>query len=226
MANPTAEKSRPQHPRQPARRRLTPTTALLLAMLVVGVVSAGLAFQFGRQALQGVNAIPDGRKLPRPPLPSLAPSPAASPSPSKAAGGDDRRGTSSKSDDAAIAGELNGTLPDPIATGEDDAVRLDVFAPEMREGDVVVRVVLRNGSTRPVDFLYSNLNVTNGRGRTLNVVVEGLPERLPPSGASFSGMIRIASSQLAPNDTLTIGLMDYPSQAIRLYVSGVSVARS
>ncbi len=57
------------------------TKILLLLMVIAGVASGFFAFNFGKKALQGVNPIPQGVKLPKlaPPNPQVTPTQKPSP---------------------------------------------------------------------------------------------------------------------------------------------------
>jgi hypothetical protein len=57
-----------------AKSQVSYSFVLLSLMLVVGCISGLVAFVFGQQALQGVNPIPQGGKLPRQAVPTDKPS--------------------------------------------------------------------------------------------------------------------------------------------------------
>lgn len=68
-----------------AKSQMSYSFVLLILMLVVGCISGLVAFIFGQQALQGVNPIPLGGQLPKPPVPPEKPSNVPPEKPSKKA---------------------------------------------------------------------------------------------------------------------------------------------
>ncbi len=68
MATPQSKKpeTRTRKKKKPPKRfRVTYSLGLLLVMILVGGISALVAYNFGKQALEGVNPAPAGIKLPR-----------------------------------------------------------------------------------------------------------------------------------------------------------------
>ena len=93
MATPQSKKpeNRIRKKKKPSKKfRLTYSLGLLAVMLVVGGVSALFAYNFGKQALEGVNSSPAGIKLPKVnPNPKDTSKPEAKPSPVKQSDGKD-----------------------------------------------------------------------------------------------------------------------------------------
>lgn len=85
MATPQSQKpeNRIRKKKKPSKRfRVTYSLGLLLVMLLVGGISALLAYNFGKQALEGVNPAPAGIKLPKV-NPNVKDKPEAKPTPPK-----------------------------------------------------------------------------------------------------------------------------------------------
>ncbi len=95
-----------------------------------------------------------------------------------------------------------------------------------RQGNVVrVGVSLQNMGDRPVEFLYSLMDVLDEQGQSLSVSTDGLPQEIPPTGETFEGAVTIPGVLLGTSDTLSLRLTDYPSQAVELQINDIPVTR-
>lgn len=110
----------------------------------------------------------------------------------------------------------------PIATKDGD-VSLEVTGIRREGSSLVLDVSLKNEGSRSVQFLYSFLNVTDDKGRSLSATTEGLPGDLSPSDQSYSGTVSIPTALLDNAQKLSLTLTDYPDQELELKMSEIPV---
>lgn len=110
----------------------------------------------------------------------------------------------------------------PIATKDQD-VSLEVTGVRREGSSLVLDVSLKNEGSRSVQFLYSFLNVTDDKGRSLSATTEGLPGDLSPSDRSYSGTVSIPTALLDNAQKLSLTLTDYPDQELELKMSEIPV---
>ncbi|MCT7959613.1 hypothetical protein NG791_02910 [Laspinema sp. D1] len=110
----------------------------------------------------------------------------------------------------------------PIATKDQD-VSLQVTGVRREGSSLVLDVSLKNEGSRSVQFLYSFLNVTDDKGRSLSATTQGLPGDLPPGDQSYSGTVSIPSALLENAQKLSLTLTDYPDQELELKMSEIPV---
>lgn len=110
----------------------------------------------------------------------------------------------------------------PIATKDQD-VSLQVTGIRREGSSLVLNVSLKNEGSRSVQFLYSFLNVTDDKGRSLSATTEGLPGDLSPSDRSYSGTVSIPTALLENAQKLSLTLTDYPDQELELKMSEIPV---
>ncbi len=215
---------------------MNPTLALTLILLTLmagaGAVSASLGYNLGREALKGITqpdlrptAVGEGGQKPRRETMVIVPESkiiaemekrlkggAVSPEASPVA-------PSPTSDFVAVAPQAGFPL-----LGQNQGVTLSVNSLQ-RQGDaVILNVSLKNNSGRPVQFLYSALNLSDEQGRTFGANTQGLPAELPPGGESFSGTISIPSALVQESRNLSISLENYPDRQVQLQVSNIPLA--
>lgn len=95
-----------------------------------------------------------------------------------------------------------------------------------RQGNVLrISLSLQNVGDRPVEFLYSLIDVIDQQGQPLSVSTDGLPQEIPPTGQTFEGSVTIPVVLLGTSDTLSLRLTDYPDQDIELSISDIPVAQ-
>ena len=75
---------------------------------------------------------------------------------------------------------------------------------------------MQNKGTNSVRFLYSFLDITDNKGRTLSAITEGLPAKLPPNSREFSGTVSIPTALLDDVNKISLSLVDYPDQKVKL----------
>ncbi len=139
------------------------------------------------------------------------------PSPSKLTPDEDTKTPASPKSSAVQAGL-------PIIT-QDRGVTLEVRSVSQQGGSLMLTVNLRNDGDRPVRFLYSFLNVTDDRGRTLSATTEGLPGDLPPRSQPYAGTVSIPAALLDDASKLSLTLTDFPDQQLQLKMSGIPVVK-
>jgi hypothetical protein len=220
------------------------TLILLTLMLGAGSVSAILGFDIGSKALKGVTT-PDAR-----PATKFASSKANSSQnggltllreeeilkvvksridgKSKAtkldkSSDDEEEAKAKKEKEKEIAKESE-EKPQagfPISA-ESEGVNLAVQSANISGGDLVK---MQNKGTDPAKFLYSFLDVTDDKGRTLSASTEGLPTELPANSPVFSGTISIPTPLLEDVKKISLVLTDYPAQKMNLEVANIPVGK-
>jgi len=112
----------------------------------------------------------------------------------------------------------------PIAS-ESEGVTLTVQSAHYSGGDLLLKVKMQNNSNDSVRFLYSFLDVTDDKGRTLSAITEGLPAELSSKAAASTGTISIPTSLLDDVKSISLALTDYPAQKLKLQVSEIPVEK-
>ena len=92
-------------------------------------------------------------------------------------------------------------------------------------GALLLKVKMQNKGADSVHFLYSFLDVTDDKGRTLSASADGLPAELPANGPTFSGTVSIPTALLDDVKRISLALTDYPAQKLRLEVSNIPVEK-
>ncbi len=224
------------------------TLWLLLSVVVVGTASSLLGYLFGHESLKGVTQ-PDAnpffggsdtpqRQFPRQgtkllkerdiivqvhrEISGLQKQDAAS------------SGSAAKTNDAAAKKEE--AKPAPASspangqsfplTARQQNVELTIRSLAVDADDLVLDVTLKNAGSTPVEFLYDFLDVTDNRGQFLPSEVRGLPSEFQPNSDSFSGVIKILGVSPAQVTWLSLSLMDYPDQKVKLEFSKIPVPKS
>ncbi|BAZ38707.1 hypothetical protein NIES4101_46490 [Calothrix sp. NIES-4101] len=223
------------------------TLILLTLMLGAGSVSAILGFDIGSKALKGVTT-PDAR-----PTTKFASGKAGNTSQSGVAllreeeilklvkariEGKTKATKSEQSEDEDEDTKANKQEPEekpkeveekpqagfPV-NAENQGVSFVVQSARFSGGDLILRVKMQNKGSETVRFLYSFLDVTDDKGRTLSASTEGLPAELPGKSETFSGTVSIPTPLLDDVKKISLALTDYPAQKLRLEVSNIPVAR-
>lgn len=110
-------------------------------------------------------------------------------------------------------------------TAESEGVTLSVQSSRYSGGDLILKVKMQNKGDESVRFLYSFLDVTDDKGRTLSASTQGLPPELPANGPTHSGTISIPTPLLDDVKNISLALTDYPAQELRLEVSRIPVEK-
>lgn len=110
----------------------------------------------------------------------------------------------------------------PIAN-QNQGVMLEVISARYSGGTLQLKLNLKNEGDKTVRFLYSFMNVTDDRGRTLSAMPEGLPDKLPPDGKTMTGTLSIPTTMLDDVQKLSLSLTDYPEQQLKLQVAEIPV---
>ncbi|BAY97221.1 hypothetical protein NIES37_11590 [Tolypothrix tenuis PCC 7101] len=224
------------------------TLILLTLMLGAGSVSAFWGFTLGSSALKGVTT-PDGR-----PTTKFTSAKSSNSQPgtlallkeeeilkivkariegkTKAAKSekleeDDEETNNSKQKPEEKPQEIAEEKPQqgfPI-NAENKGVTLSVQSARYSGGDLLLKVKMQNKGADSVRFLYSFLDVTDDKGRTLSASTEGLPAELPANGPAFSGTVSIPTALLDDVQKVSLALTDYPAQQLKLEVLNIPVAK-
>ncbi|MBE9239257.1 hypothetical protein IQ227_25415 [Anabaena aphanizomenioides LEGE 00250] len=223
------------------------TLILLTLMLGAGSVSAFLGFSMGSSALKGVSS-PDGRPTSK--FASNRNNNAESDrvnllkeediikavkarikdnkTDKKAQKREEEEEITAKKSEAAqkreeVAEEkLEPGFP---VVAESEGVTMSVQSVRYSGGDLILRVKMQNQANDTVRFLYSFLDVTDDKGRTLSAITEGLPAELPGKGPTFTGTISIPTALLDDVSSVSLALTDYPAQKLKLQVSDIPVEK-
>ncbi|WP_414563908.1 MULTISPECIES: hypothetical protein [unclassified Anabaena] len=224
------------------------TLILLVLMLGAGSVSALLGFEMGSSALKGVST-PDGRPTSKFPSSRTNGSQqlgvallkedeilkivkARIEGKTKAAKSekleeDDEETNSSRQKPqeqppAVVPEKFSPGFP---VTAESEGVTFAVQSVRYSGGDLLMRVNMQNKGADSVRFLYSFLDVSDEKGRTLSASTEGLPAELPANGPVVSGTVIIPTALLDDVNKISLSLTDYPAQKLKLEVLDVPVER-
>jgi hypothetical protein len=110
-------------------------------------------------------------------------------------------------------------------TAESEGVTMSVKSIRYSGGDLLLKVNMQNKGADSVRFLYSFLDITDDKGRTLSAITEGLPAELPAKGAEFKGTISIPTALLDDVKQISLSLTDYPAQKLKLQLSDIPVEK-
>lgn len=225
------------------------TLILLILMLGAGSVSAFLGFNLGSSALKGVST-PDGRpttkfasaKSSNPQQPGVAllkeedilkivkariegKTKAAK---SQKQEDDEEEIKSSRQKPEEKPQEVTEEKPQPgfPVSAENQGVTFSVQSARYSGGDLLLKVKMQNKGADSVRFLYSFLDVTDDKGRTLSASTDGLPAELPANGPTFSGTVVIPTALLDDVKKISLSLTDYPAQKLKLDVSNIPVEKA
>ncbi|MGI0488445.1 hypothetical protein ACN4EK_23620 [Pantanalinema rosaneae CENA516] len=209
------------------------TLVLLTAMLAAGLVSAAFGLTLGREALKGITQ-PDTRptnnlanRKGKPARQSdlvilreedILKSVKAHVDGGAAKAADSTPTAANKADNAAVRSRF------PIVA-QDQGVTLEIKSTQQEDSFLVLNVTLRNNGNQAVQFLYSDLEVTDDRGQILNAKTEGLPGELPSKSQTFSGTIRVPSELLEKVEKISLALTDYPDQQLKLKAPDVPIVK-
>ncbi|BAY26031.1 hypothetical protein NIES2100_58420 [Calothrix sp. NIES-2100] len=224
------------------------TLILLTLMLGAGSVSAFWGFTLGSSALKGVTT-PDGRPTTKFTSSKSSNSQAGSlvllreeeilkivkariEGKTKAAKSekleeDEEETNNSKNKPEEKPPEVEQEKPQqgfPV-TAENKGVTFAVQSARYSGGDLLLKVKMQNKGADSVRFLYSFLDVTDDKGRTLSASTEGLPAELPANGPTFSGTVSIPTALLDDVKKISLSLTDYPAQQLKLEVSNIPVEK-
>jgi hypothetical protein len=223
------------------------TLILLTLMLGSGSVSAFLGFTMGSSALKGVTS-PDGR-----PTTKFASNKSNNAQQggitllkedeilkTVKSRIDSNANTSTKKLDEDEE-EIKNKKPEPKETpqaviseklqpgfpvvAESEGVTLSVKSARYSGGDLLLKVNMQNKGADSVRFLYSFLDVTDDKGRTLSAITEGLPAELPGKSSTFTGTVSIPTALLDDVRNISLALTDYPAQNLKLQVSDIPVEK-
>ncbi|MCC5637310.1 hypothetical protein LC593_15860 [Nostoc sp. CHAB 5844] len=223
------------------------TLILLILMLGAGSVSAFLGFNLGSLALKGVST-PDGRPTTK--FASAKTSSSQQPgvtllkeeeilkivksriegktkvAKSEKLEEDEEEINNNKQKPPEKPQEVEEKLqPGFPVSAESEGVTFAVQSARYSGGDLLLKVKMQNKGKDSVRFLYSFLDVTDDKGRTLSASTEALPAELPANGPTFAGTVIIPTALLDDVNKVSLSLTDYPAQKLKLDVSDIPVTR-
>jgi hypothetical protein len=210
------------------------TLTLLTLMLGSGSVSAFLGFDIGSKALKGVTT-PDSR-------PTTKFSSAKTGSSqhggtllkeeeilkivkARIEGKTRTKSEKIEEEDEEIATNKQKQKPQEEITAESGGVNFSVQSARYSGGALQLRVNMQNKGKDSVRFLYSFLDITDNKGRTLSGSTDGLPSELPANGPTFSGTVSIPTALLDDVKSISLSITDYPAQKLKLEVSDIPVGK-
>lgn len=224
------------------------TLILLTLMLGAGSVSAFLGFSMGSSALKGVTS-PDGRPASK--FASNKNNNAQSTEVALLKEEDILKTVKGRIQDNKTANqikkreedeeEIKAPKPEPEekpeevtaeklepgfpVVAESEGVTMSVQSVRYSGGDLLLKVKMQNKSADSVRFLYSFLDVTDDKYRTLSAITEGLPAELPGKSSTFTGTISIPTALLDDVSNISLALTDYPAQKLKLQLSDIPVEK-
>jgi hypothetical protein len=223
---------------------VTLTLILLSFMFAIGIVSGIAGYAFGRKALQGItqpaiSPILGGSgnlsKLPnflkeRDILASVEAQTNGVAKNSEDQASESKSSNQQAGEKARKAAKASASKKDTVAKvfpirSQAQGVTLEVRSLSHQDDGILLDVALKNEGSKPVQFLYTFLDVTDDQGRDLTAVTKGLPTQVQPNGETFSGSIKIPQADLENTKQLSLSLTDYPNQDLRLNLSHIPVAK-
>lgn len=173
----------------------------------------GIVFLQEKNIVKNIRAIMDGKVPAEPAKPKQSPKPAATKAPETAA-----KPAPAKNQPPAVDPRF------PIQNQDDDVTL--VVRSAKKEGDtLVLNVTLKNNGTRPVQFLYSFLSITDEGGKNISATTEGLPSEVPSDGKVYGGKVNLPISLLENAKKLSLSLTDYPDRQVELKIDEIPVVR-
>ncbi|WP_353931268.1 hypothetical protein WJM97_01275 [Okeanomitos corallinicola TIOX110] len=221
------------------------TLVLLTLMLGAGSVSAFLGFTMGSSALKGVSS-PDGRpttkfsssnnnKVQQVGITLLKEEDIIKSTKARIQENKTAKKTTQDNDEIKPQKTKTTEKQEEVAqeklkpgfpiVSDSEGVSMSVQSVRYSGGDLLVRVKMQNQGADSVRFLYSFLDVTDDKGRTLSAITEGLPAELPANGPTFTGTISIPTALLDNVGSISLALTDYPAQKLKLQVSDIPVEK-
>ncbi|BAZ69909.1 MAG: hypothetical protein KME28_07090 [Pelatocladus maniniholoensis HA4357-MV3] len=221
------------------------TLTLLALMLGAGSVSAFLGFDIGSKALKGVTA-PDSR-----PTTKFASAKSGNSqheglvllkeqeilktvkariegktkTPKSEQEEDETVNNKQKPQDKPQTEVEEKPQPGFPVSAENEGVSLSVQSARYSGGALQLRVKMQNKSKDSVRFLYSFLDVSDDKGRTLSASTDGLPSELPNNSPTYTGTVSIPTALLDDVKSISLSLTDYPAQQLNLEVLDIPVGR-
>ena len=217
------------------------TMFLLAVMFLIGAATGFIGYLFGRNSLRGItqpdinpflNSVGDTTEAPRQgvgfkkedeiikAVKAQTGSSDAKPDPKP-----DKKQESTNKDEKATTKKpevkkADGSFPIRL---ESEKVKLDIRSLVQKEDEIVLNVALINGSSNPVQFIYSFLDITDNKGYSLTSEVIGIPETLKANSETYVGTIRVLDTPPGAAARLNLSLTDYPDQKITLAIKDIPV---
>ena len=222
------------------------TFFLLGIMFLIGAVTGGVGYFFGRNSLRGItqpdlnpflNASTDPSEAPRQSLSFLKeeelikkvqaqtrgstakPETPEKKDKDKPGQDEDDKKTEAKQPDVQKA---DGSFPIRLESGN---VKMDIRSLVQKDDEIVLNVAMVNGSDNPVQFIYTFLDITDNKGYSLSSEVIGIPETLQAKSDTHVGTIRVLDTPPGAATRLSLSLTDYPDQKVNLKIKDIPVAK-
>lgn len=213
-------------------------------MFLLGVGTGFVGYLFGRNSLKGItqpdlnpflNTSADATQTPRQGVSFLKEDElikkvqvqtrgaSAKPAPKE-----DKKTETAKNDDKKPkpkkdeAKKADGSFPIRL---ESEKVKLDIRSLVQRDDDIVLNVAMMNGSSEPIQFIYTFLDISDNKGYSLISEVIGIPETLKANSETHVGTIRVLDTPPGAATRLSLKLTDYPDQKINLEIKDIPVAK-
>ena len=164
----------------------------------------GITFAKERDILAKVKAQTSETRKPSSSKPKPKPSPKAQKSP---------KVDPKPSESPSPASSGPKTLP---ITVEDQGMNFEVRSVVRDADGLVLNVALTNQGSKPLQFLYTFLDVTDDQGQVLFAEPRGLPAQLQPKSDTYLGTIKIVDVPEDSVEQLSLKLTDYPNQTLNL----------
>ncbi|MCM1982927.1 hypothetical protein [Lyngbya confervoides] len=103
-------------------------------------------------------------------------------------------------------------------------IRLDIRSLTQKGDEIELDVAMANGGEKPVQFIYTFLDVTDDEGFALSSEVVGIPETLQPQSETHVGTITIFDAPPGSIKRLNLSLTNYPDQNVSLEVKDIPVS--
>ncbi len=108
---------------------------------------------------------------------------------------------------------------------ESEKVKMDIRSLVQKDDEIVLNIAMTNGSSDPVQFIYTFLDVSDNKGYSLSSEVIGIPETLEANSETHVGTIRVLDTPPGAATRLSLRLTDYPDQKINLEIKDIPVAK-
>ncbi|NJK41284.1 MAG: hypothetical protein HC934_07850 [Acaryochloridaceae cyanobacterium SU_2_1] len=106
---------------------------------------------------------------------------------------------------------------------QNQGMNFEVRSLLQEENNLVLNVALRNGSDKPVQFVYTFLDITDDKGQVLFSEIRGLPTEFKPKGETFFGTIKVLDVSPDSVERISLTLNDYPDQKVKIEVKNIPV---
>jgi hypothetical protein len=221
------------------------TLVLFAFMLTIGIVSGIVGYTLGRESLrevtqpainpflkdepdsikqrprQGVNFLPEKEIIAKVKAQTKGPSkPNENQSKQKP---EKSKAKSTQSPPPKAKPELVSPRSFPIKV-EEQAVQFEVRSATQTEDRLLLNVALKNNGAKPIQFIYTFLDIEDDQGQPLFAEVQGLPTELKPKSDNYFGTIQVLDVPPETVKQVSLTLTDYPDQTVTIKVANIPVS--